>query len=121
MKEFKVLEIGEMVPEFESEMCLILFGETAPPELRAISVIHDYPLSDGAETILRPGTKLELGNTSYTLTEVGSQANQTFQELGHIAIYFKPGDMDLLPGSVFAAPAIFPHLAPGDLIRVITP
>lgn len=119
MKEFTVVEIGEMVPAFAEEMIVILFGETAPPELRAISVVHDYKAKNLDEVVLRVGTKLQLGNIEYTILEAGNAANANFQELGHVAIYMKKGDEALLPGSILVEPAIFPQLKPGDPLRII--
>lgn len=119
MKEFTVLEIGEMVPAFEEELIVILFGETAPPELRAISVVHDYQASDLDEVVLQAGTRLQLGDQLYTVLEVGNAANANFQELGHVAIYMKKGDEALLPGSILVEPAIFPHLKAGDSLRIL--
>ncbi len=119
MKEFTVLEIGEMVPAFEEELILILFGETAPPELRAISVVHDYQASDLEEVVLKVGTRLQLGDQEYTVLDVGNAANANFQELGHVAIYMKKGEEALLPGSILVGPAVFPHLKAGDSLRIL--
>lgn len=119
MQECKIVEIGEMVPAFEEEMILILFGETAPPELRAISVVHDYKALSPEEVVLQVGTKLQLGQTEYTVVEAGNAANANFQELGHVAIYMQKGEEELLPGSIRVEPALFPHLEPGDLIKII--
>ena len=119
MKEFRVVEIGEMVPAFEEELIVILFGETAPPELRVISVVHDYQASHLDEVVLKVGTKLYLGDQEYTILDVGNVANANFQELGHIAIYMKKGDEPLLPGSILVEPAIFPHLKVGDRLRIL--
>ena len=39
MVKTKIVEIGSMVPAFEEERLIILFGPKATPELRDISVI----------------------------------------------------------------------------------
>ncbi|MGT2910145.1 PTS glucitol/sorbitol transporter subunit IIA [Streptococcus cameli] len=119
MQEFTVVEIGEMVPAFEEELIVILFGETAPPELRAISVVHDYKASNPDEVVLKVGTKLQFGSYEYTVVEAGSAANANFQELGHVAIYMKKGDEELLPGSIIVEPSVFPQLNPGDTMKII--
>ena len=36
-----ILEIGSMVPEFLPHGILIFFGESAPPELRDTSLVHN--------------------------------------------------------------------------------
>ncbi|MBC8930687.1 PTS sorbitol transporter subunit IIA, partial [Escherichia coli] len=38
----KIMEIGPLVPAFEEEKIVILFGPTATNELREISVIHEF-------------------------------------------------------------------------------
>lgn len=117
MQEFKIVEIGEMVPDFAEEMLLVLFGESAPPELRGVSVIHDYQAKQ--KNVLKVGTRLVMGNQTYTVTKVGSAANANFEELGHIAIYFREGDSDILPGSIMARPVVFPKLKAGESIQII--
>lgn len=119
MKEFKVIEIGEMVPAFEEEMIVILFGETAPAELRMISVVHDYKVSQPEEVVIKVGTKIQLGEIEYTVIEAGNAANANFQELGHVAIYMRKGEEEILPGSILVEPAVFPQLKPGDTLRII--
>lgn len=118
MKEFEILEIGSMVPAFEEEMIVILFGESAPPELRDISIVHNYKSDNIDETILKVGTKIKIGSYEYTITEAGSAANENFQELGHVAIYMKRGSEELLPGSIIVEPTIFPKVEVGDSIQV---
>ncbi len=41
MVKTKIVEIGSMVPAFEEERLIILFGPKATAELRDISVIHE--------------------------------------------------------------------------------
>ncbi|MGT2923730.1 PTS glucitol/sorbitol transporter subunit IIA [Streptococcus caviae] len=117
MEVFRVVEIGEMVPAFEEEMLVVLFGQMAPPELRAICVVHDY---QGEENnVFKIGTKLQLGAQEYTVTQVGDAANKNFQELGHVSVYFREGENDILPGAIIAEPLIFPKLQVGDTIKII--
>lgn len=42
MYKTTITEIGDLVPDFQEERLLILFGPKATPELRSISVIHDH-------------------------------------------------------------------------------
>ena len=84
MKEFTVVEIGEMVAAFEEELIVILFGETAPPELRAISVVHDYQASDLDEVVLQAGTRLHLGRTCHIPAFKSGESSPNPQRLGSI-------------------------------------
>lgn len=112
----KVIEIGESVPEFEEEMLVILFGTSATPELKPISVVHE--LNETPNHILQEGTKIQLGDQTYTVTQVGGSANQNFEELGHVSIYFRSGQEEVLPGAIIATPQIFPSINPGDEIKI---
>lgn len=112
----KVLEIGELVSSFEEEMLLVLFGPKATDELKSISVIHEFEQQPETDS-LQVGTKIEIGENVYTITQVGSSANENFEELGHISIYFKSGTDDLLPGAVLAEPEVFPTIEQGDVIK----
>lgn len=108
MLKSRITEIGELVPAFEEEMLLILFGPSATPELKTICVLHDF--DSQPENMLKPGTKMEIGDQQYTITQVGDTANKNFDELGHISIYFRTGKNTILPGAVIAEPEIFPKL-----------
>ena len=69
--KLKILEIGKMVPEFEPENLFVLFGQSAPPELREISVIIDFKKNDNG-IYFREGSKLVISGREYTITEVGA-------------------------------------------------
>lgn len=109
-----VLEIGSMVPAFEEEMLIVLFGTNTPNELKDISVIHE-PQSKFENDSIKEGTKLQMGGNTYTVTKVGSLANANFEELGHLSIYFKDTD-DLLPGAIQVEPSIFPNVEVDEII-----
>lgn len=115
MLKSKVIEIGEMVSAFEEEMLLILFGPTATNELKPICVIHEF--EQEPTQLLKPGVKVAIGNQTYTITKVGDSANTNFEELGHVSIYFRTGENDLLPGAIIAEPAVYPVVQKGDTIK----
>jgi PTS system glucitol/sorbitol-specific IIA component len=62
--------------------------------------------------------KLQLGEATYTIKKVGSAANQNFNELGHISIYFRDGENEILPGAILVEPGAYPKLTVGDIIRI---
>jgi len=113
MIETKVLDIGSMVPDFEEEMLVVLFGKGAPASLEDISVIHEFV--DEPKGILKEGSKFKFNDQEYTITDVGSEANNNFEELGHVSIYFKEEE-EILPGAVLAEPSVFPEINVGDTI-----
>lgn len=111
----EIVEIGELVPDFESEGVLVLFGESAPAELKDMSVIH-RPKSKNQGTIEEGGV-LTISGNQYKIQEVGSLANENFDELGHISIYFGDDEpQEVLPGAIFVTPNVFPQMKIGDTI-----
>lgn len=117
MTESKVVEIGELVQAFKEEMLLILFGPAATAELKSICVIHEF--EELTENNLKIGTRFVIGDQEYTLTKIGEAANKNFDELGHVSIYFRTGENEILPGAVIAEPEIFPTVNIGDTIRFL--
>ncbi|EBF5115734.1 PTS sorbitol transporter subunit IIA [Listeria monocytogenes] len=111
----KIMEIGPLVPAFEEEKIVILFGPTATNELREISVIHEF--QDVPNNALTKGKTLLIGEQEYTIEEVGSDANKNLEELGHISVYFRSGQNEVLPGAVVVSPEVFPTMTIGDSIQ----
>ncbi|EAE3609055.1 PTS sorbitol transporter subunit IIA [Listeria monocytogenes] len=111
----KIMEIGPLVPAFEEEKIVILFGPTATNELREISVIHEF--QDVPNNALNKGNTLLIGEQEYTIEEVGSDANKNLEELGHISVYFRSGQNEVLPGAVVVSPEVFPTMTIGDSIQ----
>lgn len=114
----KIVEIGELAISDEWKI-LILFNTTAPAEFREISVIHQFKDTPQKE-MLKKGSKIMFGNTTYTVEDIGSVANQTLYDLGHISLYFGLEEgANLLPGSALLSPYIMPEVKVGDSIRFI--
>ncbi|EAE2551724.1 PTS sorbitol transporter subunit IIA [Listeria monocytogenes] len=111
----KIMEIGPLVPAFEEEKIVILFGPTATNELREISVIHEF--QDVPNNALTKGNTLLIGEQAYTIEEVCSDANKNLEELGHISVYFRSGQNEVLPGAIVVSPEIFPTITVGDSIQ----
>lgn len=110
-----ITEIGPIVADFKEEMVIILFGPMATPDLKEICVIHEF--NEKPTNSLTAGNTLKLGNHQYTIKHVGEEANKNFVELGHVSIYFKMNESDLLPGAILVEPEYFPELNIGDEIH----
>ncbi|PZF88071.1 PTS sorbitol transporter subunit IIA [Listeria ivanovii] len=115
MIQSNIIEIGPLVPAFEEEKIVILFGPTATNELHEISVIHE--LEELPNNAIQKGNRLIIGRQEYIIEEVGTEANKNLEELGHISIYFRSGQNKVLPGAIVVSPEIFPTLAVGDTIQ----
>ncbi|GEM02711.1 PTS system, glucitol/sorbitol-specific IIA component [Halolactibacillus halophilus] len=116
--KLKVTNIGEMVEAFAEENLIILFGPQATSELMSISVMHEF-LNEPGEHVIRKGTKIQINDEVFTVTDFGSAANSNFKTLGHISIYFKESIDELLPGAILVEPAGAPDIKEGDLIEFI--
>ncbi|MGO2891694.1 MAG: PTS glucitol/sorbitol transporter subunit IIA [Enterococcus devriesei] len=114
MYQTKVTEIGALVPDFKEELLMVLFGPSAMQELRDICVIHES--EQEPKEVLMLGGKITFGDQEYTITKVGGEANANFESLGHISIYFREGENEVLPGAIIASPQVFPDITEGDAI-----
>lgn len=113
----KIVEIGSLVEEFKQENLLVLFGNDAPPELADISVLH-VPEEDNGHKLVE-GSTLSIGNNEYHIVQVGSEANENFDTLGHVSIYFSDDEnTEILPGAILVTPSHFPELALNEKIKL---
>ena len=127
-------EIGSTVPQFLQFLpyeMLIFFGETAPAELRALSLIHngtqlasDLVAGDYLKFSPPSGTEkthqyrlTTMGETRmvdtdteqpqwYRLTAVGEKVNANLAELGHVVVHFDGATTANVPGAVSVEPAL---------------
>ena len=72
----------------------------APADIEEFCFIHCHGELKGE---LRPGSQLELGETSYPVTAVGDVAEQNLRELGHITLRFDGQTEAEYPGTVHVA------------------
>lgn len=113
----KIVEIGSLVEEFKQENLLVLFGKDAPPELADISVLH-VPEEDNGHKLVE-GSTLSISKDEYYIVQVGSEANENFDTLGHVSIYFSDDEnTEILPGAILVTPSHFPELALNEKIKL---
>ena len=77
MYKVKVTEIGSFVEELLNEKMVVLFGPTAPAELRDICVVHDGTPTE--DNVLAEGGTISIGDQVYTIKEFGEAANENIQ------------------------------------------
>ncbi len=111
-----VKQVGPLALAFEEEKVIILFGPQAPDELKEVSIIHEADEKVNDEPI-KEGGKFIVDDQEYTVTAVGSSANNNLKELGHISVYFSEPSDDVLPGAIFATPSKFPSFKDGSVIE----
>lgn len=99
----KITNIGPEVQELLDGGVLIMFNPNAPEELKEVAVLHEKMGKDTA--VLHQNGKIIFGDQAFNIDFVGSEANNNFDELGHLSIYFNNTDEDMgkLPGSIFVS------------------
>ena len=112
--ETQVTTIGEMVTQLLEENTLILFDDSAPEELRDISVLHSGKKVNGD---IQPGDTLHIGEETFEIYFVGDRANQSIRELGHVTFKFN-GSKEDMPGSICVEAKAIPTIQKGTLIQV---
>jgi PTS system glucitol/sorbitol-specific IIA component len=117
MYRSKVIEVGELVSQFADQQLVVLFGPSAPDELKEISVIHEIEQDDSVEPLRRGGT-ISFGSESFRIEEVGPMANANLREMGHLSVYFRTTPGDILPGAIRVSPMGFPDIKAGDCIVI---
>lgn len=114
--DIKIIEIGKLVNEIKDEKVFILFGTNTPPELKDFSVIIDFK-KNTSKRYFKEGSLLTIGKRKYTVTDVGSLANENFHKLGHVVVHLG-SEEEVLPGSIHVKPEIYPDFKENDLIKL---
>lgn len=110
-----VKEIGHSAADFEAEKMMILFGDEAPDSLKDFCFnIQLNPL----EKMMEVGDVISFDSSQYKLTAVGSNANDTFKELGHMTIKFDGNEAADLPGTIHVENKDYPKLKIGTTITL---
>lgn len=113
--ENKVVGLGDFVEEFKGEGIMIIFGDSAPDELK------DFCYSVSVEPIngeIAPGQVLSFDDQKYTITAVGWEAPVTLKGLGHCTINFSGATEAELPGTLYVENKPMPEMGVGTVIRI---
>lgn len=98
-----VVKQGDFISEVTDKQCLITFGVPVPNDLEPFCLSLDnitFTLDINVADIIY------INNQKYTISALGTLANQSLKELGHISIYFDAATEALLPGSVHVSEAL---------------
>ncbi len=111
--ESKIIEIGTMAEELLKEDMMVIFNDTAPPELRDICFVHEKTeLADA----IKAGDWLTIGEEQYKIHFVGDTANDTIRDLGHATLKFNGASSSDLPGHICVDVKPAPAIKPGTNI-----
>lgn len=113
--ESKITEIGSDALLFFNENMMILFNDTALPELKDIAVVHEANelISD-----IKPGDELVISNEIYKVISLGEKVNETMKELGHCTIAFNGSETPELPGTLCVEAKPLPSINLFDTMQI---
>ncbi|MBO0958672.1 PTS glucitol/sorbitol transporter subunit IIA [Neobacillus sp. MM2021_6] len=117
MIESVVSSVGPMALDFEEDHVLIFFGPQAPDELREVAIIHE--VVESGSTSIHAGQPFHIDDQKYEVVSVGTEAYQNLSELGHISVYFTEPPAEILPGSIYVSPPVFPKISIGSKIQFL--
>ncbi len=111
-----ITSIGPIAREMLEAKMLIIFNNNAPEELGEMCYFHTV---DELKKDIEPGDLVYLGDIPYTVTAVGSVANQTMRTMGHCTLCFNGADVTQISGQIeLEAKGVEPNLSVGDKIRI---
>lgn len=113
--EATVTHIGPLTSEFVDAGILVLFGESAPEELREFALLHD---GRTLHAPLAPGDTLHLAAETFRLLAVGEVANGNLANLGHLVLKFNGQSAPEMPGDVCVEARPLPAIAVGVKLRI---
>ncbi|MCD8902698.1 PTS glucitol/sorbitol transporter subunit IIA [Staphylococcus gallinarum] len=108
-----IKEFGSMASAFKEDNLFVLFGTSAPEELKDISYIHEVQESN-TNFNLNKVSKLIVNDKEFEVEKVGSEAHGNLIELGHISVYLN--NNDILPEAISIKGSELPDLDKGDIL-----
>lgn len=114
--ENTIKDMGECAQEFQEERMFVLFGDSAPEEIKDFCYWVDVVPIRGT---IAPGQTLKVDGQSYKITAVGSEAPVTLAGLGHCSFKFSgQTDVELL-GTIYVEDKPMPEMGVGTVIQII--
>ncbi|MFD1318617.1 PTS glucitol/sorbitol transporter subunit IIA [Loigolactobacillus zhaoyuanensis] len=101
---------------------VILFDQTATPELQDIAVIQKFTDPTVMQQLtLAEGDVITIDTHTYTIAYVGDVANQNLQTIGHITLLFAPlPASDRLGNGIYLTNTVKPEFHVGTKISYET-
>lgn len=110
-----VTAIGPLTGEFVEAGILVLFGASAPEELRDFALIHD---GEELAAPLGAGDAVWVDANCYRVLAVGDVANENLKNLGHLVLKFNGQTEPELPGDVCVELQPLPPVTVGTVLRI---
>lgn len=112
----QVKSIGKNVGAFAGADFLIIFGDSAPAELKDYCYGVDVNPINGQ---IKAGDVLRFDDQEYTITSIGDEAPVTLTGLGHCTIRFSGDTTPEMPGSMYVEKKPLPEIHVGTVIQIV--
>ncbi len=114
--ENKVKDMGECARDFREESMIVLFGDSAPEEIKDYCYWVDVAPINGTIAV---GQTLKIDGESYRITAVGAEAPVTLAGLGHCSLKFSGQTEVELLGTIYVEEKPVPELHQGSVIQIV--
>ncbi|MEI5992914.1 PTS glucitol/sorbitol transporter subunit IIA [Candidatus Enterococcus mansonii] len=113
-----VTEIGPQALD-EKEPIIILFGESATEGLKEYSVIQKFQETQALE--MKKGDQLKIDDKEYTITYVGSFANNNLNSIAHVTLIFdEVPKEEAIANGLYLSPSELPKIKVGTTIDYLS-
>ena len=114
--ENTIKDKGECAEEFLENNMFVLFGDSAPDEIKDFCFWVDVVPINGTISV---GQTVKIGGQSYKITAVGSEVPTTLAGLGHCSFKFSGQTEVELLGTIYVEDKPMPELKVGSVIRIV--
>ncbi len=114
--ENTIKDMGECAQEFQEEKMIVLFGDSAPEEIKDFCYWVDVAPIHGTIAV---GQTLKVDGQSYKITAVGSEAPTTLAGLGHCSFKFSGQTEVELLGTIYVEDKPMPELKVGSVLQIV--
>ena len=113
-----VTEVGQHALDGK-EPLIILFGEKATEALKEYSVIQKF--EEQVTLTMKKNDQLKIGEKKYTITHVGSFANNNLNSIAHVTLVFnKVPEEEAIVNGLYLSPFELPTIEIGTTIEYIS-
>lgn len=114
--ENTIKDKGECAEEFRDEKMIVIFGDSAPEEIKDFCYWVDVAPIHGT---IAAGQTLKVDGQSYRITAVGDEVPTTLAGLGHCSFKFSGQTEVELLGTVYVEDKPMPELKVGSIIQIV--
>lgn len=114
--ENTIKDKGEFAQDFQEERMVVIFGDSAPEEIKDFCYWVDVKPINGT---IAAGQTLKVGDQSYKITAVGKEAPVTLAGLGHCSFKFSGQTEVELLGTIYVEDKPMPDIQIGTVIQIV--